>query len=289
MRCTYSVVRFVPDPARGEFINVGVVVGSEDSSEWQVRQIDNPVRARYVDEGGVLTAAWEFIDELGREIDDYEQSFDQLLEPEVTVSEDWLWELHRRHRNIVQLSEPTPMAAESVESAVERIFDMMLVDPVRSRSTFKRKLVASAAVRRAYRGLGLVPDENLFERPTLIAEPHTERLDFAVANGEAVQLTQTWSFQVPDQETLAEQIKAWGWTVERLRDAGEASLRLPTGGTRFVGGEIDVEVVYVPPSVDGESPAMEGAWDVFDAVGAVPVPMSSAEDVAMRATRLLAL
>jgi hypothetical protein len=50
VRHIYSVVRFVPDPARGEFVNVGAIVGSEESSEWGLRQIENPVRARAVDD-----------------------------------------------------------------------------------------------------------------------------------------------------------------------------------------------------------------------------------------------
>ena len=52
MRHVYSMVRFVPDSARGEFINVGANVGSEESSEWQVWQIENPKRARFIDERG---------------------------------------------------------------------------------------------------------------------------------------------------------------------------------------------------------------------------------------------
>ena len=34
MRFVYSLVRFVPDPARGEFVNVGAIAGSEESSDW---------------------------------------------------------------------------------------------------------------------------------------------------------------------------------------------------------------------------------------------------------------
>jgi len=49
----YSLIRYVPDPARGEFVNVGAIAGSEDAGDWQVRQLQNPARARAL--GGRLT------------------------------------------------------------------------------------------------------------------------------------------------------------------------------------------------------------------------------------------
>lgn len=54
-------------------MNVGAVVGSEESSEWAVRQVDNPLRARHLDERGTLPAVFAFIDRVGREIDAYEE------------------------------------------------------------------------------------------------------------------------------------------------------------------------------------------------------------------------
>ena len=50
MRYVYSLVRFVPDPARSEFVNLGAIVGSEEYSEWESRQVENPKRARDIDE-----------------------------------------------------------------------------------------------------------------------------------------------------------------------------------------------------------------------------------------------
>ena len=47
MRYLYSVVRFVPDPARGEYVNVAAILGSEETGEWDVRQVENLRRAGY--------------------------------------------------------------------------------------------------------------------------------------------------------------------------------------------------------------------------------------------------
>ena len=113
MRYVYSLIRFVPEPTNGEFVVLGAVAGSEEAADWQLRQVSNPVRARSLDRRGTLDLAWAFIDGIGQELDRFEASTAELFEPEVPVSEQWLWDLHRRHRNIVQLSPPIPMLAET--------------------------------------------------------------------------------------------------------------------------------------------------------------------------------
>jgi len=129
VRYIYSLIRFVPDPARGEFVNVGAIVGSEESSEWQVRQIENPKRARAIDENASLDAVWSFIDRVGVDIDNFEAAAQSLFGPDVELTEDWLWRLHADHQNIVQLSAPVPMVAESADEALESVFDLMVLDP----------------------------------------------------------------------------------------------------------------------------------------------------------------
>jgi len=121
MRFVYSLVRFVPDPARGEFVNIGTIAGSEESSEWQWRQIENPVQARAIDDRKSLEAVWAFLDRVGREMDDYERSQVSLFEPNVELSEAWLQQLYVAHRNVVQLTPPTPMVAASADEALDRV------------------------------------------------------------------------------------------------------------------------------------------------------------------------
>jgi hypothetical protein len=65
-RLALCPVRFVPDPKRGEFINVGAIVGSDQNSDWKVRRIENPKRARYMDEHHTLDAVWDFLDRIER-------------------------------------------------------------------------------------------------------------------------------------------------------------------------------------------------------------------------------
>ena len=287
MRYVYSLVRFVPDPARGEFVNVGAVVGSDESSEWQVRQIENPVRARAIDEQRSLSAVWSFMDRIGVEVDRFESSLNQLLRaPEVELNEEWLWRLHADHQNIVQLSAPTPLAAESADDALDRVFSLMVLDPAVRQQSFTKKHAALAAMRRAFRDAGVLKGDHLSERVQLSTAHHTERFDFAVANGRVLQLAQTWSFQVPDQDTLAERVKAWAWTVQDARQAG-GTVGTADGLQLEVRPDVDVRVVYVAAPNDRQSSAFADARHIFDELDVAAVAYDRAGDVALRARELL--
>ena len=285
MRFIYSLIRFVPDPARGEFVNVGAIVGSEASSEWQVRQIQNPMRARAIDEQGSLGAVWSFIDRIGVEIDNFEATTQSMFGSDVELTEEWLWRLHADHQNIVQLSAPTPMIAESADDALEQVFDLMVLDPAVRKHSFTNKHTALAALHRAYSGFDIMRGKQLRERVTLKTSHHAAQFDFAVTNGQAVQLTRAWSFQVPDQGTLAEQLKAWGWTVQEAHSSGG---RVRTAVGEFDAREdVDIEVVYVAAAPSRAAPAFVEAEHVFETLGVRAVPHDRAGEVARRARDLL--
>jgi hypothetical protein len=285
MRFVYSVVRFVPDPARGEFVNVGAIVGSEESSEWDSRYITNAVRARAIDDRKALDAVWSFFNHVGREIDQYETAVETLLPAAVELSEAWLARLFVEHRNIVQLSPPTPMVASTADEALDRVFEQMVIDPAARQYRFRKKHAALAAVRTAYARNGVRKSAHFREPVTLHTTHHHERFDFAVIDGQVVQLTQTWSFQVPDQESLGEQVKAWGWTVRDVRQGG-GSVVLPEGRLQ-VAPEVDIAVVYVPPVPGQDAPAMRDASNVFEELGVQQAPVEAANQVGRRARELL--
>ena len=82
------------------------------------------------------------------------------------------------------------------------LFEQFVIEPEARRFPFKKKHVALAAVRRAYREAGLKLGQHFEEGANVRGQHHKERFDFVVANGRAVQLAQTWSFQAPNQEEL---------------------------------------------------------------------------------------
>lgn len=289
MRYTYSVVRFVPNPVRGEFVNIGVLAGSDESSEWELRTVENLRRARSIDEKGLLRFVWSFVDDIGRKLDQYTEAVQTSLfdEADDGLSEEWLMRLSEESRNVVQFSIPAAVVAEDIDEALNILFDQFMVEPEARRFPFKKKHVALAAIRRAYRQVGLKRREHFEEGVTVKGQHHKERFDFVVANGRAVQLAQTWSFQVPNQEDLAEQVKAWAWTVADVRKHGGTA---ETVARRMeVPADVNIQVVYVPPAVDHPREALDEALAAFTQINVHSVEADRANAVGRQALKLVGI
>lgn len=287
MRYMYSAIRFVPDPVRGEFVNVGILAGSDESSEWDIRMLENLKRARSLDDEVLLPLVWHFIDDIGRKVNRYTEAIQTNLfeTDEERLSEEWLTRLSEEARNVVQLSAPAVIVADDIDEAINILFDQLIVEPEARRFPFKKKNVALAATRRAYREAGLRVSEHFVEGVNVKGQHHKERFDFVVANGSAVQLAQTWSFQVPNQEDIAEQVKAWAWTVSDIRKHGgtaEAEARQIA-----VPPDVDIEVVYVPPTVDGPRQVLNEALAAFETIKVKAVESERAGAVGQEASRLV--
>lgn len=288
MRHIYSLIRFVPDPARGEFINVAAVAGSEESSEWGIRQISNAKRARAIgqhDTLSALQAVWYFIDSIGAIIDNHQDSLEALFPSEIEPSEEWLEALYRNHRNIVQLSQPTPIHADNVEDALDRIFQHAILDPTPQHRRRRWKNEVLAATRQAYRRHSISRSE-LYERVVLSTEHHDDRFDFAVMNGKTLQLVRSWSFRDMEAQRLSSQIKSWGWTVKSTRDSG-GYVEIRDGRCCDVNADVDIEVICIPPDPDQDRSVYEEGKSVFKALDVRPVALKQVDDVAGRAHQLL--
>src|SRR5437867_989206 len=107
MSYTYSLLRFVPDPARGEFVNFGLLVGDDDAGDWELRLIQNLRRAKAIDERGALQVALAFVDTLETHIGALEQLPETAtVQP---ISTELVELLATEMRNVVQLSDPAPV------------------------------------------------------------------------------------------------------------------------------------------------------------------------------------
>jgi len=286
MRYSYSIVRFVPDPARGEFINVGAIVGSDDALEWGVRQVENLVRARHIDDHRSIGAVTGFLDDVGHQIDKFWNAQEDDGDYPA-ISETWLHELSNRMRNVVQLSDPCPITAEDLDDALDLVFSELIVDPTQGRLPYERRTTAKRALRRAYMSRNLQRNETFFEKVTVHAAGLRETMDFAVANGRVVQLAQAWSFQVPDQADLTKRIRAWAWTMNKLASYG-GELSLEGRKPMPISGETDLEVVFIPPGgSQSDRSAFDDANRVFADIGATPVNIDEADRVSERAAKLL--
>lgn len=264
-RYVYSVLRFCPNPASGEFINIGAIVGSDDSGEWELRTVGNQKRARQIDENGVFDKALSIINDTARGIDEYSDSVDELLPAGDKINEKWLWRFFEDSQNIIQLSPPTPMIADNFDDAMQRVFDELIIDPAKIKSTLTKQNAYSYA-RRAYHSHSINFGKSLIEKAVLHTENYWGHLDFTVANGKAVQLTHAWSFQIKDQYDLSEHIKSWAWTVHDLRRNGATILTKDRSVE--VPDNVEIGVVCIPPKPDQDERVFSEAKVAFREINA---------------------
>ena len=69
MRYVYSVVRYVPNPASGEFVNVGAIAGNDETGDWSLRTAGSRRRARLFGPLESLNAVDAFMNDIGSRID----------------------------------------------------------------------------------------------------------------------------------------------------------------------------------------------------------------------------
>ena len=124
MKFIYSVVQFVPNVASGEFVNVGVLAGSDETGEWAVRRIHNIDRAVVLGGHGsesLVAGVFEWVD------------LDLLPRLRARANrgdgQRFLWDqAARRDGSYVQITKPIPMAANSLQDAIDAVFDIKIID-----------------------------------------------------------------------------------------------------------------------------------------------------------------
>lgn len=283
-RYVYSLVRCVPEPRTGEFINLAAIVGCPETGDWSSRQVGNEARVRKLADAVAIEAAHGFLARVGMAIDSQQSFSDTQGDP---LTEAWLYQLHHDHRNVVQLSEPAPIIAEDAENALDVIFAHMIIDPVSQARSFVSKSRVMAGLRDAYQRAH-IEDRLVRQRVEVFVGNHVHSsVDFAIANGHAVQLTQAWSFQKAGVDEVALQVKAWGYALRLLRDGDEARVVDADGNVSTVSSDVDVEVVVASPTNKTQEVVYEEAQQVFSGVGAKVHNLEQVDDVGARAADLL--
>ena len=294
MRYVCSVVRFVPDIVRGEALNLGIVVGSDDSSEWELKRVDNLRRVRAFDERGVLPQAVAYLEELAALLDDYTEAVDQNAASSIEFSEERLRSLASHSSNLLQWTAPLPLIADRLQEAVELSAAQFLMDTtagetVAGRPTSERsptKYAALAATRQAFIRYGLKKGRDFAVRPDVAGAHGHEIFDFVVLNGIALQLVQAWSFQTSGHDDLSRRIRAWAWAVKGIRDSG--GYAVADNRNVEIRKDVSVAALYVAPASGAEPQAWEDAKTAFAELQVTSIPFDRADEVGAEAARLVA-
>ncbi len=255
MRYVYSIVRFVPKPFNGERVNIGMVVGSEESGLWQLRRVQNLERARQLDGARVLVRLSAFLDEMSESFDRYSRMFSSSAQATLlgldVYDEAWLENLRSRQRGIVQFSSPFGIEADTPDEVFNLLWDRFIIEEEpTTRPRAEGKSNATNAMRDALRS-ARVGDDRVWSSPRLVVGDFSAPVDLAVHNGTVANLTQCWSFRVSDKNRVLSQVKSWAWTARHLRMSG-GDLRGDSERAR-VRSDVRLTVVTVPPNdTEGE-------------------------------------
>jgi hypothetical protein len=285
MRYEFWVIRYVPDPIRGEFANIGVIAGRDD--EWCVRRVSNLRRASRL--GGSASATATFLTRV-------ESTIDSRLDRVVTIVETdnrpfgrgEIEDLRVRMNNVVQLSEARTVLADSAEEAAEMAFELMVVDVDyevrhRSRTIIVRELREAFSLRPE-----LVRHVASFQSATVGEQ--SGRVDFAVRNGEVRQLSQVWGFDIKNTRSLQVQVQAWNYLMGLLRQ--ESGQLEPRGKSRrapalLIPKDVDINAVYTTPRTTEANKQLRIALDGWKRLNIRPVESSQASSIVDRAQTLV--
>jgi len=218
----YSIVRYVPDPVRGEQINIGVVVTGEDPPTFRARFIPLNATGRLKRIGG--HSDFRFIRDLAQQMAEAGDDHLPLDEPgRPRWSAEALAKAAVEWANTIQFSEVRSALHEQPDALIESLYARYVADP---RPTVKRardKRWVRRRVRTSLRqALGTVrpeadPAELIRPDPQVDGEFEQHRFDFGLANGDLRRLVQTLSFESSDRSSLKTEIDAVAWAIDDVR------------------------------------------------------------------------
>lgn len=282
----YWLVRYVPDVVRGEQVNVAVIVG-RDASDWAIRVAADLRRASRL--GGDASGLRPWLDQLARTIHEFENPPLEMFAPseEVRVSRAWLELLAHRFNNVLQVSEATPVIAQSARDGADFLFPLLVATPPSvTRSRTRARLIHDLG--ELYeRTASLQTGGSLLRGPRAHVGRQRGRFDFAVVDDSVDQLSNAFAFDVRDTDVLERELQSWNFIVSRLRDEG-ASI---SQGRRSLRARSDV-----PVAVAFQEPARSDTrvFDVFEAaleawsgLGVNAVPSTQLDAIARDARDLV--
>ena len=254
----YSIIRFVPSPTRGEFVNLGVIVGNDATDEWTMEVVGKKSRAAKLDDAGILPLVSTELERLQLRFPGDDEEVPYGNGPE--INEAWLADIASQSRNVVQYTSPHPILAADASTALEKLWNLFIVDHVRQKRESLSKHQIRTRYLRSLQQFDLTSDH--FKAKAKLSTGHsTTSIDVAVYNGVAKRLTQCWSFQVKDTESVLNEVKAWGWTMRDLRRSG-GEIRTSTRKIA-VPKDVELSVVYAPMNDEKTDEFTEEAIDVF--------------------------
>ena len=278
-RFVYSVLRYMPDAGKGEFVNIGALAGSEDLDQWDIRLTNHWTRVRALHRSASRACVLDLLRPLLMVVEENEKGSEGS-----ELSESVLRALSSDPRSAVQVAPPLALLAEDVDAALDQVFAQLVPEGERQARGVGRRTVRRQ-LRAAFLAANLTQGQDFRENVQVVAERGFDGgMDVAITNGQVKGFVQAWSFDVQDRDGLRDEIRSWGYLVEKVR-AGRSVILV---GDREIEVATDaaVDAVYVAPTDEADATYAD-ALRVFEDLQVTHQPVERARDVAQHALELL--
>lgn len=207
MEYLYSVVRFVPNPTLGEFVNVGIIAGNDDLRDWSVQWLRDMRRAKGLDD--VLGAKmFPVLQHYRGRIEEYVNSVRSPRlnlttdHSEPQINHDWLTQMHLSTNDVIQFTKPLPVFAETSQAAIEVVHDLLLFEREPSTLPQGRDRLfdqLEESIQRTVDITGLAFRRRATLSSGEITNPAASRSSFTTYIHDKVHVTFVWSFNMPQE------------------------------------------------------------------------------------------
>lgn len=223
------ILRHVPNSTRGEFVNIGVLVGGPED-DWAIRFVTNFRRANRL--GGsaekLLPILKEIASSLPGEAATMPQGEIDIFSGASTWSTSDVEYMRKHHQNALQISEPRPSYGESASSLADLLYEHLVLEHIAE--PVQRALTRMK--RRYEHALNVEIPEGLHYTKSVYAsfEQRKEVVDFAIyGDHEVRQLTNAINFRNQDERRMRDAVDALTHRLSLIREGG-ADIQLGKGG-----------------------------------------------------------
>lgn len=263
MKYQYWIIRFVPNVARGEFTNIGIVCG-RDGGDWAAAFDLRSVR-RHGNFSSDLHELHGWVTWFTRALDAPRSDSRR----EQAASSGWVEHLRSRQANSIQFAEPSVIDTGAAREGVNLLFPHLVErEHVSRRRGYTRPRLRSEVRDALSFAANLTLGRDLFLNPKIQIGKQRGSFDFLTRGGPEDAVTNVWAFNLATLDVLERDVQSWNYLIGRFRNDGASvslgskikSIQLPS--------DSPIDVVYDPPASGKETrrgdifeAAME-AWEI---------------------------
>jgi hypothetical protein len=291
----YWLLRYVPDTIRGEFVNIGVIVG-RDGGDWALEHVRSFARASRL--GGDASQSRQWLEELRFMIarangtDTFAET--SLLSAhrsshlmEYPMSANIIDHMSARLNNAVQLSEARPVHTDNAGQTARQLYELLVLEsPHIARTRARTQIIRQIGTE--FSQIPGLDEREIRKNSRAHIGRQTQKFDFALGADRVRQMTQVLSFTRKNLDDVNQEVMAWSHAVSRLRNKGGELEIGATGRTLQILPDVPIRVVHDEPKNTKQRDQLEIARESWQDLGVQDYTPDNIHRLAVEVQRLVA-